>query len=379
MKRLIFILLFTTSLLFPLLAHAQTFNTTEIYSQATVVKIIKQETTISDSGYTTFTQVLQVRTEKGRSLTITQTNDARIAALVTYHVGQRVIVNESFGPNNTPRYTINDAYRIPQLVGMVLLFILVTLVFAGKKGIGAVVGLFVSLAVIIGYIVPQILFAKGDPLTVSIIGSTGILLATTFLAHGLSKQTALAVVSTFLALIVAYFLSVFFVSIAHLTGLGSEDSVLLTIAPGQAIDPKGLLLGGIIIGTLGALNDVTTTQVATIFALFKANPNQHFGHLIRNGLEVGREHIVSLVNTLVLAYAGTSLPIFIFLILNPNHVPLWVMINNQQFGEEIVRAIAGSIGLMLSVPIATLLAAYFVSKIIKNTSEKPQDIHTHIH
>lgn len=337
--------------------------------KATIEQIVNESTTIGDGGYTTVTQTLKLRLldtpEQGKEITIDQSNDARLAAFTKYKTGQTVVVDKSVGPDNLSHYSISDTYRIPEIIGLVLLFIFFAILFAGKKGLGAVAGLGVSLGVIVFYIVPQILFAKGDPLTISIIGSGVILIATTFLAHGFSKKTAIAVVSTFLALFAAYILSIIFVTIAHLTGLGTEDSYLLEIAPTQTIDPRGILLGGIIIGTLGALNDVTTTQVAAIFALFKANRDQTFLHLVTHGMSIGREHIASLVNTLILAYAGTSLPVFIFLILNPNHLPWWVMLNNQLFGEEIVRAVAGSIGLMLSVPIATLLAAYLVPKIIK--------------
>lgn len=363
-KLFIFLLFLTSILLFPQSAHAQNQNalTQEVYMKALIEKVVDQSTTIGDGGYTTITQTLLVKLlgkpDLNKEITIKQDSDARLSAFTTYHQGQTVIVDKSVGPDGNSHYSISDVYRIPEIIILILFFIIITIIFAGKKGVGAILGLFLSLGVIIFYIVPQILFAKGDPLTVSIIGSFIILFATTFLAHGFSKQTAIAVGSTFLALIAAYLLSLFFVTIAHLTGLGTEDSYLLEIAPNVSINPQGIFLGGIIIGTLGALNDVTTTQVATIFALFKANPQQRFLHLITHGMTIGREHIVSLVNTLVLAYAGTSLPIFIFFILNPNHLPWWVMLNNQLFGEEIVRSIAGSVGLMLSVPIATLLASY---------------------
>lgn len=368
MKRALFVIAFL-ALLFPTFAHAQAVSNKEIYMQATVQQVVKETTTISDGGYSTVTQILLVKiadgVDKGKTITINQGNDARLAAFTKYSQGQNVIVDKTIGPDGSSHYTISDTYRIPQLIIVIFLFLLATLTIAGKKGIGALIGLFISLGIIVGYIVPQILFYQADPLTVSIIGSCIILFTTTFLAHGISRSTAIAVVATFCALFATYFLSILFVNLAHLAGLGTEDSYLLEIAPNFSINPQGILLGGIIIGTLGALNDVTTTQVATIFALFKANPEQKFTHLVTHGMQVGREHIVSIVNTLVLAYAGVSIPVFIFLFVNPNHLPWWVMLNSQEFGEEIVRTVAGSMGLMLSVPIATLLAAWLVGKIEK--------------
>jgi uncharacterized membrane protein len=126
-----------------------------------------------------------------------------------------------------------------------------------------------------------------------------------------------------------------------------------------SIDMQGLLLGGIIIGALGVLDDTTTTQSATIFALSEANEKMKVKDLIIKGLQVGKEHITALVNTLVLAYAGVSLPIFIFLVLNPLNQPIWVILNSEMLVEEIARTIAGSVGLILAVPITTVLAAFF--------------------
>jgi uncharacterized membrane protein len=123
--------------------------------------------------------------------------------------------------------------------------------------------------------------------------------------------------------------------------------------------------------SLGALNDVTTTQAATVFELGAANPSFDMKELARRGFLVGREHIVSLVNTIVLAYAGTSLIVFIFLNLNPSNAPLWVMLNSELIAEEVIRTVAGSFGLILAVPIATLISAWLVTRQIR-AAEAPQ-------
>jgi len=136
----------------------------------------------------------------------------------------------------------------------------------------------------------------------------------------------------------------------------------LEITPNAIINPKGLLLGGIIISTLGALNDVTTTQAAATIALHKQNPKLKFLDLAEHSFGIGREHILSLVNTLVLAYAGSSLPVFIFFLLNPSHLPMWVIINNESVGEEIIRTVAGSMGLLLAIPISTFLASWWTTR-----------------
>ncbi len=260
------------------------------------------------------------------------------------------------------QYFIADKYRLDYLPYLLIFFIILVFIVAGKTGLGSLLGLAISLAIISLWVVPQILHGQ-DPLFVSIVGSLAILFLTTYLAHGISKQTTVALISTFISLMVTALLSIFMVHLTKLTGLGNEDAYSLQLGPvTQGINLQGLLLGGIIIGTLGALNDVTTTQSATIFEIFKDNPLIKFEPLVKKAFLIGKEHIVSLVNTLVLAYAGASLAIMIFFVLNPSQQPYWVILNSETIFDEIVRTIAGSIGLILAVPLVTLLAALYVTK-----------------
>jgi uncharacterized membrane protein len=142
--------------------------------------------------------------------------------------------------------------------------------------------------------------------------------------------------------------------------MGSDEAVDLTLGYFENVDLKGLLLGAIVIGALGILDDVITTQVATVEEIQNAHTRFSFWELYRRGLSVGKEHIASLVNTLVIAYAGASLPVFLFITTSEN--PLWVILNNEYMAEEIVRTLVGSTTLILAVPISTLLAAYIYSR-----------------
>lgn len=342
----------------------QPLTNQEQFVRAKVTEIKKEEMR-QIGGYQTLVQTLTVNIlegpEKGKSVTITQGSNYRISTSQKVSVGEEVIVDVILQSNSSPRYIITDTYRIPQLVYIFAAFFIVTIFFTGKRGFGAMVGLLISLAVILGFILPQIL-RHSDPLFMCVLGSTIILVSTTYLAHGFSKQTTIAVISTLLALFATLLFAIISVSVAHLAGLGTEDSYLLEITPNAIINPKGLLLGGIIIGTLGALNDVTTTQTAATIALHKQNPKLKLLDLAEHAFGIGREHILSLVNTLVLAYAGSSLPVFIFFILNPSHLPAWVIINNESVGEEIIRTIAGSMGLLLAIPISTFLAAWWTTR-----------------
>jgi uncharacterized membrane protein len=147
------------------------------------------------------------------------------------------------------------------------------------------------------------------------------------------------------------------VTYTFLTGLGSEDAASLLYGQTGSINFQGLLLGGIIIGSLGVLNDITIGLSASMYELALANPKYTFKELFASGLRIGSEHIAALVNTLALAYAGAGLPIFIFIVLNPSHQPVWMILNSELLAEEIVRTLAGSIGLILAVPLTAVFAA----------------------
>ncbi|HSX48731.1 MAG TPA: YibE/F family protein [Candidatus Saccharimonadales bacterium] len=276
---------------------------------------------------------------------------------------QLVKKGETLVLDKTPEnYLIIDKYRLDTIPILLIGFVVVLTAVAGKKGLGSILGLIISLGVILGFIVPQIINGS-NPLLVAVLGSTVILLVSTYLAHGISKQTTVALISTFIALLIAAAFSLISVHFAKLAGIGDDQAVsLLNASSTSGINLQGLLLAGIIIGTLGALNDITTTQSATIFELHSTNKNLKFKALVKKGFNVGREHIVSLVNTLVLAYAGSSLAIFIYFVINPGSQPLWVVLNSEIIVDEVVRTIAGTCGLILAIPICTYLASWWVDK-----------------
>ncbi len=279
---------------------------------------------------------------------------------LTLNEGDQIVMERSPGLEAVT-YQIVDMYRIPTLLWFLVGFAVIATLLVGRKGVGSLLGLLVSLGVILFGIVPLIL--KGfDPLIVTIAGSIFIILITTYLAHGISKKTTIALASTFLSLLVTLTFSVLSVEVLGVNGFGSEDVYNLYFAMGGVINAKGLLLSGIIIATLGALNDVTVTQSATIFELKKLNKDMNFLELVKSGISIGREHGASMINTIVLAYAGSSLFIFIFFLVNPQKQPLWAMMNNEFVVEEIIKTLGGTLGILLSVPIVTILAAYFVNK-----------------
>lgn len=334
------------------------------FFKALVVEIIDQEQK-EIAGYKSYYQTLRVQmedgTKKGKFTIIQNGTQAQITKDQLAKKGQEIIVAKTTYSNSKTLYSIYDFYRLNILILSIILFFVVVIIIAGLKGAGSILGMLVSLGTIIGFIIPSILKGK-DPLTITLIGSVFILVISIYLAHGISKKTTIALFSTLTSLFLTAAFAIIAMNLNNITGLGNEDAFSLQLGSTSFINIKGLFLSGIIIGTLGALNDITTTQSSTIFELKIANPKYKFLDLFEKGFNVGKEHIASLVNTLILAYAGSSFAIFIFLVLNPAKIPYWVIFNNEIIADEIVKVIAGSIGLLLCVPIVTLIAAYVFSK-----------------
>lgn len=334
----------------------------ERYYKANVTKIIKEENK-EVAGYTNYVQTAELEIiegpEKGERVTIEHGGVIRITPAQKLSAGETVVLIKTVLPDRTT-YAVLDRYRLDTLIYIIAGFFILVVLVAGKKGFGSILGMIVSVLIILQFIVPQILRGQ-DPLLITIAGSLAIMVITIYLAHGISRRTTVALAATAGALLITGILAFLFVDMTSLTGIGSEDAYLLQFGP-ATINLKGLLLGGIIIGTLGVLDDITTSQAAAVFELSRANRKLAFMDLVMRGYVIGKEHIASLVNTLVLAYAGASLSLFIIFVLNPSNQPYWVILNSQAIVEEVIRTLAGSIGLVLAVPLSTVLAAWAALK-----------------
>lgn len=369
MKRVLFIILFAFGLFLSITPriHAQSpssefSNPKQEYYKGEVTKVIKSGTR-DIQNYKNFFQFVNIKItegpEKGKIIPLENSGSIKTAEQKSLKTGDKVVVLKVINQGKTS-YSIWDKYRLNYIYFALIGFFAIVLIFAGIKGLGSILGMIISFSILIGFIVPQILNGQ-DPLLISVLGSIAIMLITIFLAHGVSKMTSSAIISTFISLTITGILGFLFVKIFHLTGLGDENNVFLQIGTLQ-INSQGLLLGGIIIGALGVLDDVTTAQSAAIFELHKLDKKLSITDLFSKGYSIGREHIASVVNTLILAYAGASLGLFVMFVLNPTNTPLWVMLNTDMIAEEIVRAVAGSIGLILAVPITTIIASYIAKR-----------------
>jgi len=255
------------------------------------------------------------------------------------------------------RYTFADFQRQRPLALLALVFVAAVVALGRWRGARALVGLGLSLLVLTRFVLPSILEGN-NAIAVSLVGSSVIMLLALYLSHGFNDRTTTAVLGTLTSLGITGVLAAIFVGLTHLTGLADEDARILQVAS-QQVSLSGLLLGGIIIGTLGVLDDVTVTQVSAVWQLHQANPDMGLGRLYRSALAIGRDHIASTVNTLVLAYAGASLPLLVLFV--EVQRGLGDVLTGETVATEVVRTLVGSIGLVASVPITTLLAAVVIS------------------
>lgn len=354
----IFVFLFLSAI--PVFAQQSSQLPQQHFYKAKVIKIVKEGLENINGNENKF-QTINVKildgSLKGKIITLQNGGQTTITPDQMVRVSDTIVVSQMISPvKGIPvQYAVYDKYRLHILLYIFIVFALLVVLIAGWKGLGSILGLLISLAIILLYIIPQIVHGH-DPLWTSVWGSLAILLITTYLAHGISKKTTAALLSTFIALMITVFLSSFLVSLAGLSGTGNEDVATLQFGATSVINLKGLLLGGIIIGTLGALNDVTTSQAAAVFEFAAMDPLISLKTLFLKGFAIGKEHAASMVNTLVLAYAGSALVLFIFFIVNPLKIPYWVILNSEFTSEEIVRTLAGTIGILLVVPIVTFLA-----------------------
>jgi len=261
-------------------------------------------------------------------------------------VGSEILVTVGISPlDNTPGAFFVDFVRGKALI------------IGSWTGVRSLLGIMVGMGVIVLFIIPQI--ANGaNPVLTSIIGSAVFLTVSLYLVYGWRAMTHSAVISMMISLILTGGVSIFAVKLARLTGFGNENMMFLIQQSENSIDMRGILLAGIIIGSLGVLDDLVVGQSSAVFQLSEVSKDLKFNDLYHRAMTIGRDHVAASVNTLVLAYAGESLPML--LLFHITNVNLGMAVNVSFIAEEIVRALAGTIGLFLSIPISTAMACLWV-------------------
>jgi uncharacterized membrane protein len=278
-------------------------------------------------------------------------------------VGDEVALSYSEGNPPGAEYAIVDHQRGGQLWVLFAAFVLAVVAFGRWRGVSALVGLSFTFAVILGFVIPAILDGK-PPLFVAIVGCAAIVLVVLYLTHGIGRATTVAVAGTVVSLLLTGVLAVVAVEAMALAGAGDDSSFALGQLHG--VDLRGLLLAGILIGSLGVLDDVTVTQAATVQELAAANPGYRTRELYSAAIRVGRAHIASVINTIVLAYAGASLPLLVLVVALDD--PLGQVLSDQLVATELVRSAVGTIGLIAAVPITTAAAALVAQRAAESRS-----------
>lgn len=271
----------------------------------------------------------------------------------------------------------HDFQRAVPLGTLALAFAIVTVLVAGVRGLRALVGLGIAFVIIGLYILPGLLTDQ-NALLIALCGSTVIMVVVLYLAHGFSDRTSTALLGTLVGLGLTAGLGVLGAEAAHLSGVTSEDSYRLAGLLGEtgATALRGLFLCGVVLAGLGVLNDVTITQASAVWELRASSPTASVRELFSRGMRIGRDHIASTIYTIAFAYTGAALPVL--LLVQVYQLPLGLTLTSGQFAEEIVRTLVGSIGLVLAIPLTTVIAAVVaVTSPVEGRHRTVDHAHTH--
>ncbi|MEV6490243.1 YibE/F family protein, partial [Actinoplanes sp. NPDC051633] len=253
-------------------------------------------------------------------------------------------------------YSVVDQQRSGGMWILVALAVAVVIAFGRWRGLTSLAGLAVSFLALVLFVLPAILDGS-PPLLVAVVGASAIMFAALYLTHGFSVHVSVAVAGTLASLVLTGLLGAGFSTLLKLTGAGTDDSTYLTVVRDD-IDLRGLLLAGIVIGALGVLDDVTVTQAVTVAEMAPGSPSRR--SLFASAIRVGRAHVGSAVNTLVLAYAGASLPLL--LLIAASSQPTGELLTGEFLAQEVLRSAVGTIGLVAAVPITTALATLIADR-----------------
>lgn len=345
---------------------AQEQEATTEYMKGKIIEIVEErEIELPDTEEKQLYQKIKILItegdEKGEEI-ISENGAQPMGHINEYRVGDEILISQATDGENEIYYII-DYVRTKSLAVLFLIFVILAVLIGRKQGFLALVSMALSFLIIFIYLLPQIQQGK-DPIITAIISSMLIIPITFYLSHGFNKKTTIAIVGTVIALIITGILSVIFSNLTHLSGADSEEILFLQGANNTIYNLKGLLLAGILIGTLGIMDDITISQTSIVYQLHDLKNDISTGELFKRSLQLGRDHIASMINTLILVYAGASMPLLLLFINESRSFS--EIISLEVVATEVVRTLVGSIGLILAVPITTYLSCHLVKR---NTKE----------
>lgn len=320
--------------------------------EAEIVKIIEEkEIEVMDKKQ--IYQKLEVRSLKGDKKVEIENGNEPMANVIQYKKGDKVVVTQEDRPEGEKIFYISNFVRSEAILWLTIIFVIALLVVAGLKGVMSLLAMIFTFLVVFLFMLPRIL--SGDsPVLIALISAIVIIPVTFYMSHGLNRKTTIAVISSVITLAIAAILGSMFIELGHLTGLSSEEAGMLSLDRAN-LQMKGILLAGLVVGALGVLDDITVSQSAIVEELATTAQLKKFKDLYQRSMVIGKDHITSMVNTLVLAYAGAAMPLMLIFVNNPH--PFSEIINLEMIAEEIIRTLVGSIALILAVPISSFIAA----------------------
>jgi uncharacterized membrane protein len=345
---------------------------TETFEKAKVLQILKQgTTTVAGTDTVGQTQTIQIEIVSGkdRGKTVIFKND-----YVQLKVGDIFYVRHlSNHLDSSDYWSVADPYRLDILLWLAIAFVALIFIFGGIQGVRGLASLIGSLFLIFYLLIPGI-YDGYNAILVSTCVSSLIIIVGSYITHGFNRTTTSAVIGMIVTVILTGLAAYYVVYAGKLSGYSLEEATYLTLDTRGAISMVGLLFGGIMIGLLGVLYDIAIGQAVAVEELFRAGKQMTRKEVYMRGIRIGREHIGALVNTLAIAYVGASLPLL--LLIQSSTVDFLFILNSEVFATEVVRILIGSIGLILAVPITTLIASYMLEgKMLESTKRN----HGHSH
>lgn len=347
--------LFALIVVIPFAGHAQDTDAQESFeARITHVDAIPCED--GSLGCSQWTLKGETGVMDGKSFSvITKPSDGIGTTTAQYQTGDRVIVQTQL-IDGQRQYFLSDIVRRTALLWLTLLFVALVWLFGGLHSMRSFAGMIASFAIIFLYILPRIL-AGDSPVITALVGSLVIMGLTFLLGHGWNKKTIAAFTGTCGSLLLTALLAWIFGAYANLTGLADEE-IFYLLSDYPTLNTSGILLAAIIIGTLGVLDDITIAQASAVFELRAANTRMKVTELYRSAYRIGTDHIAAAINTLILAYVGTALPLLLLFAGVPSGESWWTFLNREPIATEIVRTLVGSIGLLAAVPLTTWIASW---------------------
>lgn len=271
-----------------------------------------------------------------------------------YKSGDTVILMSFTDSSGESNFYITDFVRRGQLASLFIIFLVLSITIAGKRGFTSILGMLFTFLIILHVVLPKLSMGS-KPIATILLFSLLVIPITFYLSHGLNKKTSVAIIGTFISLLFTVILSAIYVNSAKISGYTTDEASFLQIMKEGTINMRHIFLAGIIIGFLGVLDDITVSQSAIVFQLKSANKKYTFSDLYKKSMDIGKDHIASMINTLVLVYTGASLPLL--LLFTDSSKRFNEVINYEIIASEVIRTLLGSIGLVIAVPITTAVAA----------------------